>query len=45
MKLEISTLKLQEVVSKAIKGASNNKLIPLTGLLSIEVNDGHPENI
>lgn len=40
MKLEISTLKLQEAVSKAIKGASNNKLIPLTGLLSIEVNGG-----
>jgi len=32
MKLKLKTLKLQEMVSKAIKGASNNKMIPITGI-------------
>lgn len=41
MKLTINTKKLQEMVSKAVKGASNNKLIPLTGLICIR----HKEDI
>lgn len=40
MKLHIKTTKLQEMLSKAIKGASNNKLIPLTGLIAIQLKDG-----
>ena len=39
MKLQIKTTKLQEMLSKAIKGASNNKLIPLTGLIAIQLKD------
>lgn len=38
--LQIKTTKLQEMLSKAIKGVSNNKLIPLTSLLAIELRDG-----
>ena len=37
MSLTIKTTKMQEMVSRAIKGASNNKLIPLTGLMSIQL--------
>ena len=39
MKLTLKTVKLQELVSKAIKGCSNDKMIPLTGLMSIELKD------
>lgn len=35
MNLKIKTVVLQEMLSKAIKGAGNNKLIPITGLLGI----------
>lgn len=37
MKLIISTKKLQEMVARSVKGASNNKLIPITSLMAIEV--------
>ncbi|MDD3039718.1 hypothetical protein [Bacteroides sp.] len=37
MKLTVKTLQLQELVSKAIKGASNNKMIPITWLIAIEL--------
>lgn len=37
MKLSINTPKLQEMVGRSIKGASNNKLIPLTSLMAIEL--------
>ena len=37
MSLKIKTTKLQEMVSRAIKGASNNKMIPLTGLMFISL--------
>lgn len=37
MKLTINTTKLQEMVSRAVKGVGNNKLIPLTSLMAIEV--------
>lgn len=39
MKLKLKTLKLQEMVSKSIKGASNNKMIPITSLMAIEFKD------
>lgn len=40
MKFTINTGKLQEMVAKSIKGAGNNKLIPLTGLMGIELKSG-----
>ena len=40
MKLKLKTLKLQEMVSKSIKGASNNKMIPITGLMAIVLKKG-----
>lgn len=40
MKLSIKTVVFQELVSRAIKGASQNKLIPLTSLMAIEVKAG-----
>lgn len=39
MKLTIKTEKLKEMVSRASKGVGNNKLIPLTSLMCIEVKD------
>ena len=39
MQLKIQTSKLQEMVTKSIKGASNNKMIPLTSLMEIELKD------
>ena len=39
MKLTMGTEKLKEMVSRAIKGVGNNKLIPLTSLMAIEVKD------
>lgn len=35
--MKINTKLLQDMVSKAIKGAGNNKLIPITSLIGIEV--------
>ena len=40
MKLKINTGKLQEMLSRAIKGASNNKMLPITSLIAIQVNNG-----
>ena len=40
MEITIKTDKLPEMVTKSVKGASNNKLIPLTSLLGIRVVDG-----
>ncbi|MBP5424036.1 MAG: hypothetical protein J6Y78_16510 [Paludibacteraceae bacterium] len=37
--LKIKTTKLQEMLTRAIKGAGNNKLKPATTLLAIEVKD------
>lgn len=39
MKLTISTSTLQNMVAKSMKGASCNKMIPLTGLMAIELKD------
>lgn len=39
MKLTIGTEKLKEMVARAVKGVGNNKLIPLTSLMAIEVSD------
>lgn len=39
MKLTIKTDVFKEMVSRSIKGASQNKLIPLTGLMAIQLED------
>lgn len=39
MKLTIGAEKLKEMVARAVKGVGNNKLIPLTSLMAIEVRD------
>lgn len=39
MKLTMKTEKLKEMVSRAVKGVGNNKLIPITSLMAIEVKD------
>lgn len=39
MKLTLKTEKLKEMVAKAVKGVGNNKLIPLTSLMAIELKD------
>ena len=38
--MKIKTVKLQEMLVKVIKGAGNNKLIPLTSMLRITVDNG-----
>ena len=40
MKLVINTEKFKEMVSRAIKGAGNNKLIPITSLMAIKATKG-----
>lgn len=40
MKLKIKTYVLQTLLAKAVKGASLNKMIPLTNLMSIKVAEG-----
>lgn len=40
MKLKIGTARLQALLNKAVKGASCNKLIPMTSLIAIELKDG-----
>ncbi len=40
MNLTIKTEQLQDMVNRAIKCASNNKLIPLTSLMSVKVDNG-----
>ena len=39
MNLTINTAKLQEMVSKVIRGAGNNKLLPITCMLGIDLSD------
>ena len=39
-KMKISTKLLQDMLAKAIKGAGNNKMIPITSLIGIEVKNG-----
>lgn len=39
MKLTLKTEKLKDMVSRAIKGIGNNKLIPITSMMAIEVID------
>lgn len=41
MKLKIKTDQLKQLVSKSVRGASNNKMIPITGLMAIELKDKH----
>jgi len=40
MKFTISTELMKDVVARAIKGAGNNKLIPITSMMCIELKDG-----
>lgn len=40
MKVTLKTAKLKEMVSRAVKGVGNNKLIPITGLMSVGLKDG-----
>lgn len=40
MKLKVSTSLLQSMVARAMKGASMNKMLPLTNLMALEVKDG-----
>lgn len=40
MTLKIKTILLQDMVAKSVKGASNNKLLPITSLMAIEVSEG-----
>ena len=40
MKLTVNTETLQRLVSKVIKGASNNKLLSLTSFINISLNNG-----
>jgi len=40
MKLTIGTELLKDVVARAIKGAGNNKLIPITSMMCIELKNG-----
>ena len=37
MKLQIKTELLKDMVTKAVKGASQNKLVPLTGMMAIQL--------
>lgn len=37
--ISIKTSKLQDMVSRAVKGASNNKMLPITSLMSIGLSD------
>lgn len=37
MQLKLRTIKLQELVSKSVKGASGNKMIPITGLMCVQL--------
>lgn len=40
MKLTINTAKLQSMVAKSVKGASCNKMIPITSMMAIEQRNG-----
>lgn len=40
MKLTLSTNKLKEMVARSVKGAGNNKLLPITSLMAIELKNG-----
>lgn len=43
MKVQLKTSTLQDLVAKAVKGASNNKLIPITQMMGITVENGKIE--
>ena len=43
MKLTIKTIKLQEMLSKSVKCAGNNKLVPISSLLGIKQKDNQLE--
>lgn len=45
MKVTLPTAQLQSVLTKAVRGAGNNKLIPMTSLIAIEVKNGEARYI
>lgn len=40
MKIELGTRMLQDMVSKSIKGCSNNKMLPMTSIMAIQLKSG-----
>ena len=38
--VQLKTRMLQEMVSKAVKGCSNNKMMPMTSIMAIKLSDG-----
>ena len=38
--VKLATTQLQSMVSKAIKGCSNNKMLPMTSIMAIQLKDG-----
>ena len=40
MKLKIQTPILKDIINKVIKASTNNKMVPLTALLSLSVKNG-----
>ena len=38
--MKLATVKLKDMVARAVKGSGNNKLIPITELIKIQVKDG-----
>ena len=38
--MELNTRLLQEMVSKSVKGCSNNKMLPMTSIMAIQLKDG-----
>ena len=40
MKFSILTKTLQDMINKVIKGAGNNKILPLTSMLDINLKEG-----
>lgn len=41
MKFTMSTIKFQDMVARASKGASHNKLLPITSMMAIELEDNN----
>ena len=41
MKLTMNTTQLQAMLAKAVRGAGNNKLIPMTSLVAIQLKEGN----
>lgn len=40
MKLKIKTLELQDMINRSVKGASNNKMLPITSMMGVKLDNG-----